>query len=126
MVNAFPASQLSTTDTNCPGGLAPGVTPVLQFGGFGIPCATGFISQEVLLAAASSTVALAFPTGVTTAKVVYIAAGPNTTDLIVKVGGTPFSLQVPAGQGIFLYNITSANVSLNTVLGGLVSYAVGG
>lgn len=123
MVNVFPALQLSAT--------GPAVSPPdasVQVGGnIGISCLLGYVrAPQVTLASSSSGIALAFPTGVTTAKVIAIAA-VTATDLIVKVGSSnPVSLQVPAGQGILLYNMTTAQVSLNSVLGGAVQYAVGG
>lgn len=121
MINAILAAQLSTVDTltdpqNC---------IVARNGGLGIPCPTGVSMQDTILAANSTSVALTFPTGVTTAVFIYIAA-VTTTDLIVKVGGTPVSLTLPAKQPMLLYGLTSANVSLNSVLGGHVQYAVGG
>lgn len=121
MINAILAAQLSTVDTLTD----PQDCIVARNGGLGFPCPTGVLSQVTTLAAASSNVPLTFPTGVTTAAVIYIAA-ITTTDLIVKVGATPVSLTVPAKQFIVLYSLTSAVVSLSTVLGGDVQYAVGG
>lgn len=123
MVNVFPAVQLNALD--------PATNPVanlmLQVGGIGLSCQNGITMQDsVALPANSTNVALAFPIGVTTAVVIYVAA-ITTTDLIVKVGsGSPVSLSLPANQGMLLYGLTSAQVSLNSVLGGHIQYAVGG
>ena len=122
MISAIPAAQINFVDPFTDPQAAP-----LQTGGTGLACANGYIQvPDATLAPSSSTVALAFPLGVTTAVVIYIAA-LTATDLIVKVGsGSPVSLPIPVGQGAFFYGITSANISLNSVLGGKIQYAVGG
>lgn len=122
MVNAFPAIQISTIDLS----VSPQNNVVAQIGGIGIYCATGVVLQDVVLAPGASSLALAFPTGVSAAAFIYISA-ITTTDLIVKVGsGSPVSLSLPANQGMMLYGLTSSQVSLNSVAGGQVQYAVGG
>lgn len=122
MVNAFPAVQLNTIDA----AVSPQNNIIAQIGGIGLACPHGVLLQDLTLAALSSTIALAFPNGVTTAVFIYISA-ITTTDLIVKVGsGSPVSLSLPMNQGMLLYSLTSAAISLNSVAGGQVQYAIGG
>lgn len=119
-VNATPAVQVTIVDP------AVNLTPnPLESGGTPLYCPNGSVGQDATLPAATSSLALAFPVGVTTAVFVFVAA-VTATDLVVNVGGTPFALPVPLGQGIMLYNITSAHVSLSSALGGKIQYAVGG
>jgi hypothetical protein len=98
-----------------------------QTGNFGILCPnSGAEMQNVTLPAATAALALPFPIGVTTGLVVYVAA-LTATDLIVKVGASnPVSLQIPQGQGLVLYNVASNAITLNSVLGGKIQFAVGG
>lgn len=121
-VNATPALQLSLVDPSAP--LAS--NPFLA-GGIALYCPNGVITeQEAALPASTNSLPLSFPVGASSAVFIFIAA-ITATDLIVKVGsGSPVSLSVPRGQGIFLYGLTSSQVSLNSVLGGTVQYSVGG
>lgn len=120
-VNITPAAQLTIVDPSV------NVTPnPLTSGGIAIYCANGVAGQrEALLPAATSLLALNFPVGLTTAAIIFVAA-ITATDLKVNVGGTPFALPVPLGQGLFLYNLTTSQVSVSSVLGGTIQYYVGG
>jgi len=119
-LNITPSVQLTIVDPGVPLTANP-----LLSGSLPLYCANGAVLQEVSLPAATASLALAFPVGVTTATVIFISS-QTATDLIVKVGGTPFSLPLPLGQGMLLYGLTSSQVSLNSVLGGIIQYAVGG
>lgn len=123
MVNAFPAIQLNTIDL----AVSPQTNIMAQVGGIGLTCQNGVVLQDIILAAASTNVALLFPTGISTAVFIYISS-ITTSDLVVKVGsGSPVALPpIPYKQGMLLYGLTSAQISLNTVLGGQVQYAIGG
>lgn len=121
MVNAFPAMQISTVDLSA----NPQENVVARIGGIGLTCPSGVMLQDVTLPANTANLAPAFPAGVTTAVFVYVSA-LTTTDLIVKVGGAPVSLSVPANQGLMLYGIASSAITLNSVKGGKVQYAIGG
>lgn len=120
-VNITPSLQLAIVDP------AATLTPnPLEAGLIALFCANGAVTQEATLPPATASLPLSFPVGVTTAVVIFIAS-VTCTDLIVKVGsGSPVSLSVPLGQGIFLYSMTSAQISLNSVLGGKIQYSVGG
>lgn len=120
-VNITPALQISIVDP------AAVLNPnPIESGGIALYCANGQVTQEATLPASTASLALSFPVGVSSAVVIFIAS-MTCTDLIVKVGsGSPVSLPVPLGQGIFLYNLTSSQVSLNSVLGGRIQYTVGG
>lgn len=100
-----------------------------QTGNIGILCTnSGATMQDVVLPAATSALALPFPIGVTTALVLYIAA-ITTTDLVVNItlGGHTVSLPpIPQGQGVVLYGLTSSQISISSVLGGQIQFAVGG
>lgn len=109
---------VSAKDAN----LSPNPSPI-AFGGGNVLCPAGVLAQEVSLAAASVNVALPFPIGVTTAKLLVIVA-LNIVDLIVNYGAE--SLTVPAGQPLFLYDVLAADVSVSSVLGGKIAYGVGG
>lgn len=95
----------------------------IPFGGSAIKCPAGVMAQDVVLAAASSNVALTFPVGLSTAAFLAINA-VNISDLIVKVSGQ--SLTVPIGQPLFLYNVAASAISVSSVLGGKIAYVVGG
>lgn len=102
------------------------VTPnPVQAGGIPIYCANGVSGQDATLASATSSLPLNFPVGVTTATFIFISS-VTVTDLQVNVGNSPFPISIPLGQGIILYNLTSAQVSISSVLGGLARYVVGG
>lgn len=119
--NLTPALQLTIVDPNQILNPNP-----LQSGGIPLYCASGVSGERATLPAATSSLALAFPAGVTTATVIFIAA-ITTTDLIVNVGsGSPVALNLPLGQGMFLYNLTSSHVSISSALGGQILYSVGG
>lgn len=121
-MNAFPAIQISTVDPS----VSPENNIVAEVGGIGIVCQNGVLLQDVVLAANTSNLALAFPAGVTTAQIIYVSA-ITAADLIVKVGsGSPVSLSVPRNHGILLYGIASTAITLSSVQGGKVQYAVGG
>lgn len=119
-VNAIPAIQLNIVD---PATTIP-FNP-LQTGNLPLYCPNGSLDQDATLPAATSSLALAFPVGVTTAVFIYISA-ITTTDLIINIGTSPFPVSVPLGQGMLLYGLTSAQVSISSVLGGKIQYSVGG
>lgn len=121
MVNAFPAVQVNVVDPSC----NPQAPVFAQVGGVGLLCNSGVMLQDATLAPASSLVPLVFPLGITTAVFIYIAAA-MTTDLKVNLGGTPLILSLPYKQGMLLYNISSSAITLSSVLGGQVQYAIGG
>lgn len=121
MIQAYPSAQLGTVDA----GTSPQNNILAQTKGLGLQCSNGVLMQDVTLAAGSANVALAFPSGVTTAVYIFIFA-ITTTDLIVKIGSSPVSCPVPYGMPTFFYGWTSAQISLSTVLGGQVQYSVGG
>lgn len=122
MVNAFPAVQINTVDLST----SPTVNVIAQVGGIGLSCPNGVVLQDMTLAPASTSIALAFPNGASSAVFIYISA-ITTMDLVVKVGtGSPVSLSVPANMGALLYGLASNAVTLNTVKGGKVQYVVGG
>lgn len=119
-VNVTAAAQLSVMDP-------VNGTPEnpLQTGGIPLYCPNGLVAQDATLAPSTSLLPLSFPVGVTTAVVIYIAA-TLAVDLVVNIGSTPFAMSVPRGQGVLLYNLTSAQISVSSVLGGNIQYAVGG
>ena len=120
---AFPAVQILTNDpaTN------PQMVTVAQTQGIGLVCPNGVTQNlDMVLAPASSNVALPFPNGATAAVFIYIFA-LNITDLVVKVGSSQVALPVlPQKQGILLYGLTSAQITVSSVLGGNVQIAIGG
>lgn len=118
-VNATPAVQVTLSG---PSFDAPSAPP-LETGGLPLYCPNGATGQAATLPAATAGLPLNFPVGVATAVFIFIAAD-TTTDLIVTVGS--FALPVPRGQGIVLYGIASNQISLGSVLGGQIRYAVGG
>lgn len=119
-VNATPAVQVLVVDP------AVTLTPSpLQSGGTPLYCANGAVNQDATLPAATSLLPLAFPVGVTTAVYIFVAS-VTATDLKVNVGSSPFPVPIPLGQGITLYGLTSAQVSVSSVLGGKIQYSVGG
>lgn len=121
-VNAYPAVQINTVDLST----MPNNNIMAQIGGVGLSCPNGVVLQDLTLVANSTNIALAFPNGAATAVFIYISS-VTTTDLIVKVGtGSPVSLSVPACMGTVLYSLASNAVSLNSVKGGKVQYAIGG
>src|ERR1035437_4489604 len=118
MITFTPALQIAITD--------PLILPqAASAGNQPIACPISSGLQEAVLAPGASSVALPFPIGLTTAKVIYIAS-LGTSDLVVNIGGTPFAMSVPACQGVFLYGLTSAQVSLSSALGGEVQFTIGG
>lgn len=118
MTTIVPAATIALKDTT----LSPNPNPV-QFAGCGVKCPTGALAQDVKLAAATVAAALPFPVGVTTAKVIAIFPA-NISDLIVTYDGT--DLEVPIQQPLFLYNVAAADLSVSSVLGGKLTYVVGG
>lgn len=104
-----------------------GGVPLTQTPGIGIQCPNGIVSNlNMLLAPASSGIAIPFPNGATTATFVYIFAS-TTTDLIIKTGAGLIALPVlPFGMGQIFYGLASAQITLNSVLGGSVQFVVGG
>lgn len=119
MVTVTPALQIGLVDPAT-------VAQSAQAGGQGLPCLIGSVLQEAVLAAHSSGVALPFPIGVSTAVVIFISA-VAATDLVVNIGsGSPIAMSIPAYQGTFLYGLTSAQISVSSVLGGKIQYAIGG
>ncbi len=118
--NVVPAAQISIAQgTNSP-------EMLVQFGGVSMLCPNGIVYEKnATLEEDSEDVALSFPVGVTTSVFVFISA-ITATDLIVKVGTDGAPVSVPAYQGLILYGLTAAQVSLNSELGGQVSYVVGG
>lgn len=121
MIIATPAVQINTSD----GSTNPQNNISIQGGGIGLSCANGAMMQDGLLAPSSSNVALSFPPGVITAVVIAVVA-ITTTDLIVNAGTTPQAFNIPAGQGMLFYGLTSAKISLSSALGGKIQYAIGG
>ena len=122
MIIATPSIQLATS--SC--GTSPQEPIALSSGDQPLTCPSGANLQVVTLPNATVAAALSFPLGVTTAVYVFISA-ITATDLIVNIGsGTPFAMSLPPRQGVILYNITSAEVSLSSVAGGQVEYSVGG
>jgi len=118
MRSITPSATLALKDTS----LSPNPNPV-PFAGVLVTCPLGAMSQDVDLAAASTAVALPFPIGVTTAKV--LAIFPKTVpDLVVTVDGVEH--EVPLQQPFFLYNVAAADVSVTSVLGGKLTSVVGG
>ncbi len=118
MITITPAATLAIKDS----GLTPNPNPI-PFAGASISCPGGAMAQDVTLAAATSAAALPFPIGVATAKVLAIYAA-RVTDLIVTFDGTDH--EVPSGQPLFLYNVAAVDVSVSSVLGGKLTYVVGG
>lgn len=123
MTNAFPAVQVLTSDaaTN------PQMVTVTQTQGIGLQCPNGVISNlDMVLAPASSNIALPFPNGASASVFIYIFA-LTTTDLIIRVGGALTALPaLPLGQGQLFYGLSSAQINVSSALGGHIQYAVGG
>ena len=118
MITITPAATVALRDT----GITPNPNPV-PFGGLAVSCPTGANVQDVILAAISVNVALPFPIGLTTAAIIGIFAS-EAADLIVTVSGVDFS--VPLEQPFFLYDVAAADISFSSVLGGKITYLVGG
>ena len=123
MINAFVGSQIFKSDPAS----FPSQVPVAQTQGLGLSCPNGLVEVPLMtLAPASSGILIPFPNGATAA--VFIAIFSITvTDLVVKTGSGLVALPVlPYGQCLVLYGLTSSQISLNSVLGGTLSVAVGG
>lgn len=118
MITITPAATLAVKDS----AISPNPNPV-PFPGCGVSCPVGALSQDVKLAAATVAAALPFPIGVTTAKVLALFTA-SVADLVVTVDGT--DLEVPVNQPFFLYNVAAADVAVSSVLGGNLTYVVGG
>lgn len=118
MITITPAATVAVKDS----AISPNPNPI-QFGGVTVNCPVGAMSQDVILAAASANVPLTFPVGVPTAAILAIYAS-GAADLIVKVSGQ--ALTVPINQPLFLYSVAAANISVSSVLGGKITYVVGG
>jgi hypothetical protein len=118
MTTITPAATLALKDTT----LSPNPNPV-TFAGQPVDCPVGAMIQDVTLPASTSEEAIPYPFGVTTAAILAIC--PVTiTDLIVTLNAE--DLSVPLGQPLFLYGVAAADVSVSSVLGGKVTFAVGG
>ena len=118
MITVTPGSTVALKDT----GLSPNPNPV-PFGGIAVDCPVGALSQDVTLPASTADEALPFPVGVTTAAILAIYA-VTTADLVVTVGTQ--DLTVPLGQPLFLYDVAAADIAVSSVLGGKLTYVVGG
>ena len=103
--------------------ISPNANPLPAVGTW-VSAPNGTQASDIVLAAASSNVAIPFPIGVTTAAVLVIVA-ENIADLIVKIGGVAMPV-LPAGQPLILYGYTASALSLSSVLGGHVTILVGG
>lgn len=123
MISAFPAVQIVTSDS----AVNPQMTMIAQTQGIGLQCTNGVIfNQDMTLLPASSGIQLAFPNGASAAVFIYVFA-LNISDLIIKTGSGLVAMPVlPFGQGQLFYGLTVSQISLNSVLGGRVQYAVGG
>jgi hypothetical protein len=120
MITITPSAQLAIADSS----LLPSSVGAVSPAGAPIICQNGWLVQDSILAPGSSGIALAFPLGVTTAQVIYLL--PLTaTDLMVNLGA-PSPLPLPMGQPMFLYGLTSIQISLSSVLGGKIQYGIGG
>lgn len=122
MTTITPAATLAIFDAS----ISPNPNPV-PFAGSGVTCPIGALSQDVTLAAATSLAALPFPSGVTTAKILAIYA-QRITDLVVTltISAQTIALEVPVNQPLFLYNVTSAQIRISSVLGGKLTTVIGG
>ncbi len=122
-MNAFPAVQIQTSDP----ATQPEAVIIAQTQGCGLYCPKGVISNlDMILAPSSSGITLPFPNTATTSVFIYIFA-LNITDLVIHVGSSPVALPaLPLGQGQLFYGLTSAQISLSSVLGGNLQYAIGG
>ena len=121
VITAMPSASILLVDSS----VVPSLTPTIPPGGLPVILPNGYLTVDVTLPPSTSSAALPFPTGVTTALVVYILA-VTATDLLINVGPTPFALTLPQGQVLALYSITSAHLSVSTVLGGKLQYLIGG
>lgn len=121
-VQITPAATVAIKDS----GITPNPNPV-PFAGSALSCNIGALSQDVVLAAATSNASLPFPSGVTTAKIIALCAA-TVTDLVVTVtiSGQSVNLALPVNQPIFLYNLTSAQIKISSVLGGKLTCVLGG
>lgn len=119
MMSATPAVQINVTD----GSANPQAVVMAQIGGIALACSKGILQQDVTLSSGTSNIGFKYPTGLATAKFVFVAA-ITTSDLIVTFQGG--DLSVPYGQGIVLYNILLSDITLSTALGGQVQYVTGG
>lgn len=121
MITATPTIQINTVDPSA----NPQANIMAYTGGGPILCPNSTILQDATLPAATVSAALSFPVGVTTAAFIFIAA-LTTTDLLVNVGTSPTAIPIPARQGIILYGLTSAKISVSSAAGGAIQYAIGG
>lgn len=122
MIIATPGIQIVTNDPAS----NPNQNVMAETGNQPIICQNSVVMQDALLPPTTSGAALSFPVGVTTAAFIFIAA-LSTTDLLVNIGSSsPTSIAIPARQGIILYGLTSAQISLSSVAGGQVQYIIGG
>ncbi len=117
MISITPAVTIALKDS----GLSPNPNPV-PFGGALIQCETGALVQDVTLPESSEDVELTFPVGVTTAAILAIYAA-TATDLVVTNDGV--ELAVPLGQTLFLYDVAAADITVDSALGGKLTYVVG-
>ena len=118
MISITPAATIAIFDSE----LSPDPNPV-DFGGVCVECPIGQSGQDVNLSPGASGVSLPFPIGLTTAAILAIRSF-DTPDLIVTVDGVDHD--VPIGQPFFLYNVAGASVTVGSVLGGKVTFVVGG
>ena len=121
MITITPSIVVAVVDSDT----APATDLPIPASGKGVICPSGMTTSIATLVPASALVALPFPIGVTTAKVLHIQS-LLVVDLLVNVGGTPFPLPVPAGQSLTLFDILNTNVSVSSPLGGKILFSVGG
>ena len=84
----------------------------------------GLRVEDIALPALTSQLQIAFPIGVSTAKIVFVRA-ISASDLTVQISTSVGAsiLAIPSGAAISLYNVTALFV--NSVVGGTIQVAVG-
>ncbi len=122
MITITPTAQLIIADSST----SPSTILPVAPGGLAVMCPTGYLVQDVDLAADTDEEAPAFPIGVSVAKVLWVLP-VTATDLVLGVGpDAAASLSVPIGQPQVLYNVPVDQIVLSSSLGGKIQYAVGG
>lgn len=121
-IQITPAATIAIKDS----GISPNPNPI-PLAACSISCPIGALSQDVVLPAATSNAPVPFPSGVTTAKIIALYTA-TVTDLVVKItiSAQVVNLPVPVNQPLFLYNLTSAQIAISSVLGGKLTCVVGG
>lgn len=118
MIQASVAIEVQTAQDNCPSDprrAAVDFRPLTQRD-----------EQTLQLAPATVDQPFPFPVGMATAELAYVKAGPNTTDLTLKLSlaGGATVLTIPHGAAVALYGVTA--LYLSSVLGGRVEVVVAG